>query len=113
MAAASARYSRVSQARAGVGMTPTGTATAPAAQKPAVSAACTMSPEMRVSRPSRMRGLCGHSACPLLAVSTIAAARPMSKHIWAVSSVPATPRTPSVPNNLAIKTVLSSLSGYL
>ena len=100
---ASALYFLVRYAIAGVGITPMLITCAPTEQKPAVSPASSISPEMRVSLPTRIFGL--SVAC---FVSTSAPALPSSNASSAVSSLLAIPLTPSVPNNLPI--VLSS--GY-
>ena len=76
------------RATAGVGSTPSSSTSTPSAAKPATSAASSSGPERRVSRPMTMRG----------PPSTRAAARPRASAYSTVSSVFATPRTPSVPN---------------
>ena len=54
---ASASPVAVSQATAGVGMTPSAVTSAPELHRPAVRAASSIPPEMRVSRPMNTRGL--------------------------------------------------------
>ena len=70
------------------GTTPRSSTSTPSAAKPAASAASSRGPEMRVSRPTTTRS----------PPSTRAAARPRARVSSGVSSVLATPRTPSVPN---------------
>ena len=83
--------SRTRSATAGVGMTPGRSAVPPALVMPATIAASSMSPDRRVSLPTRMD-------IPILST----AAWPSRKAISQVSSVFATPRTPSVPKSRAI-----------
>ena len=82
---------RVSRATAGVGTMPAKNAVPPALVMPATRAACSMSPESRVSRPTTM---------VLPRNRTAAWPRPYAMRL--VSSTLAMPRTPSVPNNLAM-----------
>src|SRR5271165_1552666 len=96
-----------SQARAGVGRTPTSTTSAPSLARPAPRAACSMGPDLRVSRPIRKA----------VAVMVRAMARPRARTSSGVSSVLALPRTPSVPNQvrdtgLPLR-VLGGLAGLL
>ena len=79
-----------SQARAGVGRTPTSTTSAPSLASPADRAACSMGPDRRVSRPIRK----------VVAVMVRATARPRARTRSVVSSTLAIPRTPSVPNRV-------------
>src|SRR5258706_8445101 len=96
-------------ATAGVGTTPRSIAPAPAYASPYMSAACSSGPDARVSRPT-MNGP---------SPRTRAAARPSISAISVVSSVRATPRMPSVPNDSVTGTpglalgVLRSLAGLL
>src|SRR5690606_14288270 len=76
------------QATAGVGTTPSSTTSTPSLARPAASAASSMGPDRRVSRPTAQRS----------PPSTRAAARPRARASSGVSSALATPRTPSVPN---------------
>ncbi len=73
-------------------MTPTSTTSTPSAARPAARADWIIVPERRVSRPRR-KGAPG---------TIRAAARPRARASSAVSSEPATPRIPSVPNRGAI-----------
>src|SRR5690606_5573770 len=75
-------------ATAGVGTTPSSTTSTPSLASPAASAASSMGPDRRVSRPTAQRS----------PPSTRAAARPRARASSGVSSALATPRTPSVPN---------------
>src|SRR3569833_138218 len=86
--------SRVMLATAGVGTTPGLTTRPPIEQRPAESAASRRVPEMRVSRPMTKVGV-------WLWPRTFAAATPRANARRGVSSVLATPRTPSVPNSLS------------
>ena len=85
--AAGARRTTLARAIAGVGTTPASRTVAPAAVSPSARACSNAGPLSRVSRPMI------HSPAP----STSAAARPSSVTNAVVSSVCATPRTPSVP----------------
>ena len=76
------------------GARPTCTTSAPSAQMPATSAASSIGPERRVSRPRRTG-----SSCP----STRTAARPRAVTSSTVSSSFATPRTPSVPKRSVMR----------
>ncbi len=79
-----------SQARAGVGSTPTSTTSAPSLIRPADRAACSRGPERLVSRPIRK----------VAAEMVRAMARPRANVSSGVNSTLATPRTPSVPNRV-------------
>src|SRR5512137_2542737 len=81
-----------SAASPGVGITPATSTRAPPLVRPAVSAASSMGPLSRVSRPITNSG-CGPAFC----ASTAAAARPTWTANSGVSRSPATPRMPSVP----------------
>ncbi len=81
------------RATPGVGTMPTQTASRPVDAMPATSAASSIVPERRVSRPTTIAALCAPSNAGLAA----AAARPMRKASSGVSVALATPRTPSVP----------------
>ena len=72
----------------GVGSTPMSTTDAPSDARPALSAAASSGPDRRVSRATSQR--------PAPMART--AARPSETASSGVSSVLATPRTPSVPN---------------
>src|SRR5213076_1854458 len=72
----------------GVGSTPTSTTDAPSDARPALRAAASSGPDRRVSRATSQRP----------APMARAAARPSATASSGVSSVLATPRTPSVPN---------------
>src|SRR6478609_8552836 len=76
------------RATAGVGTMPRSTTSAPSEETPAAKAAARSGPDRRVSRPMR------HSVPPMMR----AAARPSARASSGVSSLLATPRTPSVPN---------------
>src|SRR5262249_35053208 len=78
-----------SAATAGVGSTPARSTSAPSAHRPATSAASSIGPERRVSRPTT-----NGRVVP----STRAAARPTPVTSSGVSSRLASPRMPSVPN---------------
>src|SRR3954447_4918291 len=82
----------MSSGAAGVGRTPPRKTSPPADATPAASAASSISPLSRVSRITSTRGV----SVPDCSV----AARPSFTARSAVSSSPATPRTPSVPNSL-------------
>src|ERR1700677_3070991 len=96
-----------SQASVGVGATPTSITSAPSLASPADSAACSMGPERRVSRPTRKVG----------AVMLRATARPRASTNSGVSSAVAMPRTPSVPHRVLATGlplgVLGSVAGLL
>src|SRR5436305_8193598 len=93
MTAARSRPYRVrSSAAAGVGSTPPSRTSPPAEAIPAASAASSISPDSRVSRITSTRGLDPPT-------SRVAAA-PIDTASCAVSTSPATPRTPSVPKCL-------------
>ncbi len=81
-----------SAASPGVGITPATSTRAPPLVRPAVSAASSIGPLSRVSRPMTNSG-CGPAFC----ASTTAAARPTCTANSGVSRSPATPRMPSVP----------------
>ena len=66
---------------------------------PAASAASSISPDSRVSRMTSTRGRSPGWVGP----HSVAAARPRARASSAVSSSPATPRTPSVPKSLRAK----------
>ena len=85
---------RTSTAAAGVGRTPPISASPPAAATPAASAASSIGPDSRVSRMIRTWGR-GAS-------SEAVAARPRAVASSAVMNVPASPRTPSVPNSFLL-----------
>ena len=89
---ASAPRWRTSAASPGVGITPAISTRPPPLVRPAVSAASSIGPLSRVSRPMTNSG-CGPAFC----ASTTAAARPTCTANSGVSSSPATPRMPSVP----------------
>ena len=95
---ASQASSRVSSATPGVGMMPASSAVPPMLMTPAASADSSMSPDRRVSLPTRMD-------LPIL----MTAAWPRRNAISHVSSVFATPRTPSVPKSRAITHSFSHL----
>src|SRR2546430_925733 len=90
-------------AMAGVGSTPTCITSAPAEVSPAHTAACSISPLARGSRPTTATGRCELSC----ATSTRAAAAATDRASSGVRSPLASPRTPSVPNSRAIKGYLS------
>src|SRR5664280_29798 len=90
MTTAGTSRSADSQARAGVGRTPTSTTSAPSLARPADRAAWSIGPERRVSRPTRK----------VVAVMWRAMARPRASTSSGVRSTFATPRTPSVPNRV-------------
>ena len=87
-------------ATVGVVTTPTRTTSIPALARPAASAWSRNSPEIRVSRPMMAFGLCPEAGRP--EIVRRAAASPSSSARGAVKSTFASPRTPSVPNNLVI-----------
>jgi len=94
---ASALMLAVRKAIPGVGITPTMMALTPMEQIPETSAFSSMYPERRVSLPITILGV-----CPFF-LKRWAVARPMFMAISAVMGCSfATPRTPSVPNNLPI-----------
>src|SRR5882724_10326881 len=82
-------------------MTPSLSTSTPALASPATTAASRNSPEARGSRPTTATGRAPGPAWLAAAwpPSTAAAATLRFKARLAVSSSPATPRTPSVPNN--------------
>ena len=88
-------FETVTHATAGVGTIPIETASRPTDVMPATIAASSIVPDSRVSLPT-MIGRCRS----LLRASTLAPARPMRNASSGVSSAFATPRTPSVPNNV-------------
>src|SRR5512133_888988 len=98
---ASHLYLRVRYATPGVGMMPAISASAPAEQMPETREASSMPQDIRVSEPTRISGLWLHSPA-----SIWAPAQPSLKASSGVSSLLATPRTPSVPNNLVISVLL-------
>src|SRR5262245_5932976 len=94
-------------ATAGVGMTPRRTASTPLAARPATTAASRNSPDARGSRPTTAKGrsrCCrsGASAAAAAGARTQAAAAATSMASPAVSSRPAAPLMPSVPNSWPI-----------
>src|SRR5579862_2359570 len=91
-AARSKPPSRKSSGAAGVGRMPPSATCAPAEASPAAIAASSISPDSRVSRMTSARG----ASRPLCRT----AARPSASASDAVTSTPARPRTPSVPNSL-------------
>ena len=93
---ASAPYFLVKYATAGVGTTPSTTASAPTDNIPDINADSNISPDILVSFATNILGLWAPS------VNTYAPALPRSYAILAVNSVFATPLTPSVPNILPI-----------
>ena len=101
----SAPRSRVRNATAGVGITPSRSTSTPDPARPATTAASRNSPEARGSRPTTASGRRPAASLAWNApqsCSTVAAARDTSSASWLVRSSPATPRTPSVPNSRAI-----------
>ena len=89
-------------ATAGVGSTPTRSASAPAAVSPATTAASSISPLARGSRPTTATGRCERSR----SARTCAAAAASATASSGVSTSPlARPRTPSVPNRRRAPTV--------
>ena len=101
---ASALYSLVKYATAGVGTTPIITASAPTERIPATSAASNISPDILVSFATNIFGLWVPS------VNTKAPALPKLYANSDVNSVLAIPLTPSVPNILLIQIPLFLLS---
>ena len=79
---------------AGVGTTPSSSTDTPPASNPLASAVSICFPDSRVSRPIRT----------LVTPSSRAATNPSSATYCSVSSVKATPRTPSVPNRSIVYT---------
>ncbi len=102
---ASTLYFFVRYAIAGVGITPTYTTLAPTEQAPAIKAFASISPEIRVSHPTIIVGLYAFSFD-----NTYAPACPNCIASNGVSSSFATPRTPSVPNNLPIFFILQKIT---
>ena len=94
----SALASAVRNATAGVGSTPTRTTLAPALVSPATTAASSISPLARVSRPTTASGGWLRS----VSASVCAAATASASANSGVRSAFARPRTPSVPNNRPI-----------
>ena len=95
-----------SVASPGVGITPAISTRAPPLVRPAVSAASSIGPDRRVSRPITNSG-CG----PAFLASTTAAARPTCTANSGVSSSPATPRMPSVPKYVPMVRPVRVLEG--
>ncbi len=103
---ASAPRFSTSAASPGVGITPAICTRPPPLVMPATSAASSMGPLRRVSRPITNRG-----CSPRCWASTAAAARPTCTANSAVSRSPATPRMPSVPKSLPMVTPPGSAAG--
>ena len=97
MMPASAGRSLTRNATPGVGITPTSTACPPTDAIPAITAASSISPESRVSRPTTTVG-----GLPSLLVIIPAPTRPKTKANSGERNALAISRTPSVPNNLVI-----------
>ena len=95
---------RARYANPGVGITPALMQSPPTDRMPAVKAASSMSPEIRVSFPMMIRGL---APCRL---RTYAPARPRRNANSAVRSLLATPLTPSVPKRVPILLYASPVS---
>ena len=93
-----------SAASPGVGITPAISTRAPPLVRPAVSAASSIGPLSRVSRPITNSGW-----GPAFCASTTAAARPTWTANSGVSRSPATPRMPSVPKYSPISPTPSTL----
>src|SRR5262249_51823693 len=93
--------SPVRYATAGVGSTPTRTTVAPALARPATTAASSISPLARGSRPTTAIGACDSEA------RTWAAATATAIASSGVRSPLARPRTPSVPKRRAIQVLQS------
>ena len=91
----SASRARTRYATAGVGSTPTRSASAPAAVSPATTAASSISPLARGSRPTTATGRCDRS-CSARTCAADAASATASSGVR--TSPLASPRTPSVPN---------------
>src|SRR3954467_4197566 len=89
----SASVRSVRCATAGVGSTPTRSTSAPAPASPATTAASSISPLARGSRPTTATG----REVPSRSASTLAAARATESASSGVRSALARPRTPSVP----------------
>ncbi len=98
----SALASAVRNATAGVGSTPTLITVAPALVRPATTAASSISPLARVSRPTTASGARPRSD----SARVWAAATATESANSGVRSAFARPRTPSVPNNRPIPTNL-------
>src|SRR5581483_1563009 len=105
---------RVRYATAGVGTTPALVTTAPSPDAPCASSASIHVPDSRVSRPTRKRsagraaGGCGPAA------SARTSAAPSRRTVGGSSGYcPATPRTPSVPNNFGIVSLLATADAHL
>src|SRR5882757_3388450 len=109
----SAPNSPTRYATAGVGSTPARSTSAPAEASPAVTAASSISPLARGSRPTTATGRCDRS----LSASTRAADAAIAIPSSGVNSALARPRTPSVPNSRPIRgsalAVLGRLAGLL
>src|SRR3954447_24552114 len=103
----------VRNASAGVGTTPTRSTSAPALVRPATTAASSISPLARGSRPTTATG----RDVPSRSASTTAAARATERASSGVRSALARPRTPSVPKRRPTKRsalrVLRRLAGLL
>src|SRR5215207_4044165 len=110
----SAPVSAVRNASAGVGTTPARRTSAPALVSPATTAASSISPLARGSRPTTATG----REVPSRSASTPAAARATERASSGVRSAFARPRTPSVPKSrpnepVSALGVLGSLAGLL